>query len=778
MEKATLDVKSQIKNAENCRKEGNLSLAASIYQNLIKQQPDSAFLYNKLGQVKAQAQEWQEAIANYQTALKLGLSSPFWCYKNLGDALREAKQFEEAITSYQQAIKLNPNQPDVHDSLGQVQSLKGNYSSAIVSYRKAIDCGMVNSFWTYKNLEDALKAEKPSLESQNLASSKPSSTSETATTSQPTDNSESAKTTAAQPEVLAAPETVIFSELGDGEFIQWAFTNILGRKAGDSEIALFVKHFQNNTLNRSTALENILKSQEFSQKSSVPKETATPAAVSLFADKSDREYMEYLYMTLLKRPIDEKALEAYSRILKNGTTRTAIIESILKSDEFVATNSESILKDYSDYEFLHLIWEIILGQLCNVNAERQHLKLFDAGLSRKDLVIGLLKSEQFKSRVSNFGLSGEKPVAQIDTAAENKAWILGTDQFVSQEQWNQKLLQVLLKRTTQTDDLAIESPLKLSLINPLVQEFTTKKQYPLVSIITSLYKGGAYIEHFMANITSQTIFADCELIIIDANSPENESEVITAYQQRYNNIKYIRTEEVIGIYDAWNIGVENAAGEFCTNANLDDLRSQDSLEKQAQALLKHCDFDLVYQDVYYTFTPNLPFDVIAECNIKSNLPMATRANMLQFNSPHNAPMWRRNLHDKIGLFNTKYKSAGDYEMWLRAMMHGSRFLKIEEPSVAYYHNPEGLSTKSETRGVNEAIDIQRIYIKLFGNNFFSMTKRDFIDFCHKTFGEVDANLVSQMAKEWKDKESFLYQYFMTRAELNVAWDKKKYISFT
>ena len=43
--------------------------------------------------------------------------------------------------------------------LGQVYSLQGNYKGAIVAYQKAIELGIVNSFWTHKNLEDALKAE-------------------------------------------------------------------------------------------------------------------------------------------------------------------------------------------------------------------------------------------------------------------------------------------------------------------------------------------------------------------------------------------------------------------------------------------------------------------------------------------------------------------------------------------------------------------------------------------------------------------------------------------
>ena len=55
---------------------------------------------------------------------------------------------------------------------------------------------------------------------------------------------------------------------------------------------------------------------------------------------------------------------------------------------------------------------------------------------------------------------------------------------------------------------------------------------PKISIITSLYKGGEFIKGFLDDIVGQTIFKDeCELIIIDANSPEGEKEIILEYQK-------------------------------------------------------------------------------------------------------------------------------------------------------------------------------------------------------------------------------------------------------
>ena len=57
---------------------------------------------------------------------------------------------------------------------------------------------------------------------------------------------------------------------------------------------------------------------------------------------------------------------------------------------------------------------------------------------------------------------------------------------------------------------------------------------PKISIITSLYKGGAHIKGFLDDIVNQTIFEEkCELIIIDANSPDNEKDIILEYQRNF-----------------------------------------------------------------------------------------------------------------------------------------------------------------------------------------------------------------------------------------------------
>ena len=234
----------------------------------------------------------------------------------------------------------------------------------------------------------------------------------------------------------------------------------------------------------------------------------------------------------------------------------------------------------------------------------------------------------------------------------------------------------------------------------------------LVSALASMYRGGDFIEQFMDNITGQDGFDDyLELVIVDADSPENEYEVIKKYLAQHKNINYIRCNYRIGIYDAWNVAAKAARGDYLTNTNMDDFRRHDSLQLQAGVLDNLPFVDVVYQDLYYTFDPRLSFEEISAFDYQTSLPVITPHNMMRHNSPHNAPMWRKRLHDELGYFDTHYKSAGDYEFWMRCLAAGKKFYKINDPHVVYYQNPQGLSTRPDSRGVVESMEINKIYCR-------------------------------------------------------------------
>jgi len=93
--------------------------------------------------------------------------------------------------------------------------------------------------------------------------------------------------------------------------------------------------------------------------------------------------------------------------------------------------------------------------------------------------------------------------------------------------------------------------------------------------------------------------------------------------------------------------------------------------------------------------PNIMFEDVPEGCTSYQFEEFSKEAMLRGNLPHNNPMWRKDIHEKYGYFNQYYKSAGDWDFWLRCSFGGSKFKKHSEILGVYYFNPTGMSTNPE-----------------------------------------------------------------------------------
>jgi glycosyltransferase involved in cell wall biosynthesis len=249
----------------------------------------------------------------------------------------------------------------------------------------------------------------------------------------------------------------------------------------------------------------------------------------------------------------------------------------------------------------------------------------------------------------------------------------------------------------------------------IAEPYGTKK--PRVSIITSLYNGDEFIVGFLEDQVKQINFDDYELIIINANSPGNEEPIIKEYVKRYPNIVYVRLDHDPGLYAVWNMGIKMARADFVTNANVDDRRNPEIVKKHVEALEQDASVDLVYSDYKVTETPNETFEKTTARYVV--LPCEFSPNRMHKCLPGPQPMWRKSMHVKYGYFDETFKSAGDFEMWNRAVSKGARFKRVPGESGLFYVNPRGLSTDVTKKEMQDAEShrVSRMYSRVWSTHY-------------------------------------------------------------
>lgn len=190
-----------------------------------------------------------------------------------------------------------------------------------------------------------------------------------------------------------------------------------------------------------------------------------------------------------------------------------------------------------------------------------------------------------------------------------------------------------------------------------------KKKY-LVSAIVSTYNSEEYIEECINNILSQSISDKIEIVVVNADSEQDEEKHVREFQAQSDNITYIRTRKRIGIYAAWNLGVREATGKYIISASTNDSLRYDTCEVLSDYLNKHPDCMLVYGDTLLTQTPHQHFEGNTHEDKYEWPPYSYRHHLVEcLVGPH--PMWRKSIHSEIGYFSENYTTVGDQEFWLR-----------------------------------------------------------------------------------------------------------------
>ena len=185
---------------------------------------------------------------------------------------------------------------------------------------------------------------------------------------------------------------------------------------------------------------------------------------------------------------------------------------------------------------------------------------------------------------------------------------------------------------------------------------------PLVSVVLPVYNGERYLAEAIESVLGQSYRA-LELIVVDDGSTDRSGEIARGYGARC-----VRQPNA-GTAAARNAGIDCARGPLLAHMDADDLWEPDKIDAQVRALAADSKIDAVSGHMVEFHSPDLPEEVRGRVRApRERMP----GHLLQ------AMLIRREAHDRVGPFESRWRIGQDMSWSMRAAEAGLRLLVLPE----------------------------------------------------------------------------------------------------
>lgn len=224
--------------------------------------------------------------------------------------------------------------------------------------------------------------------------------------------------------------------------------------------------------------------------------------------------------------------------------------------------------------------------------------------------------------------------------------------------------------------------------------------YPLVSIVVPTYNQGLYLPACIDHCLFQT-YENIEIIIVDGGSTDTTKEYLSQLDTIISStviepvaflseegdivrkqikvypqnriIKILTFSEDIGATRTYNEGLKLVSGLYCTYIPGDDVPHSNMIEKLVETIQLDDNIDFVYSDM------NLVDDqlrIVRQMRMPDYEFKKCFADWFHIGV---SKLYKTELHQLVGLMDEEnYRSANDYDHYLRFAINGAGFLHLRE----------------------------------------------------------------------------------------------------
>lgn len=192
------------------------------------------------------------------------------------------------------------------------------------------------------------------------------------------------------------------------------------------------------------------------------------------------------------------------------------------------------------------------------------------------------------------------------------------------------------------------------------------------SVVIPVYNGEKFIARAIESVLAQTVPA-LEIIVVNDGSKDGTAAVLAGFGDLIRVVSIPNG----GVSNARNTGIKVARGDFVAFLDADDVWVANKLAEQLAAFARHpevgfscCNFitlnkwsgEKVDHFAHFPSSLGLNFD---EPLRRSAVAVLVDSN---FVGTCSNVIIRKSVLEQVGLFNTAYRQAEDYDLWLRCAL--------------------------------------------------------------------------------------------------------------
>jgi Glycosyl transferase family 2 len=207
--------------------------------------------------------------------------------------------------------------------------------------------------------------------------------------------------------------------------------------------------------------------------------------------------------------------------------------------------------------------------------------------------------------------------------------------------------------------------------------------WPRIALVTPAFNSVRYIEATIQSVLAQN-YPNLDYFIVDGGSTDGTIDIIKKHEHRISG--WI-SEPDKNPYEAINKGFDRTSGEI-----MGWISSTDMLHIGGLAVVGSVFAALGSVDWITGWPTTFTEDSVAV--VATQMPRWSRARFLAGANrfiQQESTYWRRSLWDRAGgRLDTKYRAAGDFDLWIRFFRH-ARLYTVDALIGGYRRHPDSLS---------------------------------------------------------------------------------------